>query len=73
MSVIWRLDVLHRDGNTAERCSCGRPTAECAEWKAIEPQRRLLGEWEAKNVALLGQGARHALPDDHPAVPSTRA
>jgi hypothetical protein len=70
MAVIWRLDVLHRDAATAERCTCGRATAACPEWKAIEPQRRLLREWEAKNVALLGQGARHSLPDDHPAVSS---
>jgi hypothetical protein len=73
MAVIWRLDVLHRDDNTAERCVCGRPTAACLEWKAIEPERRLLREWEAKNLALLGQARRHALPDDHPAVLSARA
>jgi hypothetical protein len=45
----------------------------CPEWKAIEPQRRLVREWEARNLALLAQGTRHALPDDHPAVLSARA
>jgi hypothetical protein len=73
VSVIWRLDVLHRDDNTAERCTCGRATDMCPEWKAIEPQRRLVREWEARNLALLAQGTRHALPDDHPAVLSARA
>jgi hypothetical protein len=67
MAVLWRLERLHRDADAGgNSCSCGRPTAACAEWKAIEPQRRSVRDWEARNVALLKGGQRHGLPGDHP-------
>jgi hypothetical protein len=69
MAALWRVDTLHRDDEANNlRCTCGKPTAECAEWKAIEPQRRALYDWENRNLALLKEGKRHGLPDDHPEV-----
>jgi hypothetical protein len=69
MSALWRIGNLHRDDDAAgHRCSCGRTTAQCAEWKAVEPQRRALSDWEKRNLVLLREGKRHGLPDDHPDV-----
>ncbi|HEY8914202.1 hypothetical protein [Lacisediminihabitans sp.] len=67
MAALWRVERLHRDADAGgNSCTCGRPTATCAEWRAVEPQRRTLRDWEARNVALLKGGNRHALPEEHP-------
>lgn len=69
MAAIWRVNRLHRDDERdALTCVCGASVARCEVWKAIEPVRQLLRDWEAKNVGLLRAGQRHALPDDHPDV-----
>ncbi|WP_394771300.1 hypothetical protein [Lacisediminihabitans sp.] len=67
MAALWRIECLHRDADTTgTSCTCGKSTAVCAEWKAVEPQRRALRDWEARNLALLRGGDRHALPEEHP-------
>lgn len=69
MVAIWRVNLLHREGERdALTCVCGASVARCDVWKAIEPMRRPMYDWEAKNVGFLRGGQRHALPDDHPAV-----
>ncbi|SDL03072.1 hypothetical protein SAMN05216282_12328 [Cryobacterium psychrotolerans] len=77
MAAIWRVDRLHREGERdPHTCVCGTSLARCAEWQAVEPVRQALRDWEAKNLQLLRDGQRHALPDDHPdvvrAAPSRR-
>jgi len=73
MAAIWRLDRLHRQGEQDPlNCVCGRSLARCAEWQAIEPVRQALRDWETKNIRLLRDGQRHALPEDHPEVPQAR-
>jgi hypothetical protein len=69
MVAIWRVNLLHREGERdALTCVCGASVARCDVWKAIEPMRRPMYDWETKNLSLLREGQRHALPDDHPAV-----
>lgn len=69
MVAIWRVNLLHREGEReALTCVCGASVARCDAWKAIEPVRQSLYDWETKNLGLLRQGLRHALPDDHPDV-----
>lgn len=69
MAAIWRVDRLHREGERDPlTCVCGTPLVRCAEWRAVEPVRQALRDWETKNVQLLRDGQRHALPDDHPDV-----
>jgi len=71
MVAIWRVNLLHRDSDgDALTCVCGASVARCDAWKAIEPVRRSLSDWETKNITLARQGQRHALPDDHPEVVS---
>ncbi|TXN31894.1 hypothetical protein [Lacisediminihabitans profunda] len=71
MAALWRVERLHRDADSGgNSCTCGKTTATCAEWKAVEPQRRTLRDWEARNLALLRGGERHALPEEHPEVRS---
>ena len=68
MVAIWRIDVLHHDADAPGPCVCGRPVASCPESRAIDGERQELRTWEAKNLQLLREGARHALPSEHPAV-----
>jgi len=69
MAVLWRIDRLHREDPARPlSCACGKSLAACAEWKALEPVRKSLHEWESKNLVLLRDGKRHGLPDDHPEV-----
>ena len=69
MAVIWRLSVLHTvDISAPQRCRCGKSSAGCAELTALQPLRQALSDWEDKNVRLLADGKRTALPTDHPAV-----
>ena len=69
MAVLWRLAVLHHDdADKPLYCVCGRRTVSCAEAKAIDPVRTAVADWEKKNERLLGDGKRHGLPGDHPAV-----
>jgi len=69
MAVLWRLAELHHDDpGTAGRCMCGKPVAKCSESHALDPERKPLAEWERKAVALLREGKRHGLPDEHPEV-----
>lgn len=69
MVALWRVNLLHREGELdALTCVCGASVARCDAWKAIEPVRQSLYDWETKNLNLLRQGLRHALPDDHPEV-----
>lgn len=69
MAALWRVERLHRDADAAgNSCTCGRPTATCAEWKAVEPQRSTLRDWENRNLGMLKGGDRHALPPEHPDV-----
>ncbi len=69
MAALSRVERLHRDSDgNALLCTCGKSTMACAEWNAVEPQRQALREWERRNLALLGDGKRHALPDEHPGV-----
>jgi len=73
MVAIWRVNLLHREGDGgALTCICGVSLARCEVWKAIEPVRQPMFDWETKNIALLRQGQRHALPDDHPEVVAAR-
>ena len=77
MVALWRVDRLHRQAETDPlTCVCGQSLARCADWRAIEPVRQALRDWEAKNIQLLRAGRHHALPDDHPdvvqAAPSRR-
>jgi len=69
MSALWRIDRLHHDDASKPGfCSCGRSTAACQESLAIDSQRQAVRDWEAKNVALLQRGERHALDATHPLV-----
>ena len=69
MVVLWRLAQLHHDDPArAGYCTCGKPVAKCAESHALDPERQALSDWERKAVALLREGNRHGLPDEHPAV-----
>ncbi len=71
MAAIWRIDALHHDADSPGLCSCGTAVASCPEGRAIDGERQELRAWEAKNLQLLRDGARHALPSEHPANPST--
>ena len=69
MAVLWRLAELHHDDPAnAGRCVCGKPVAKCAELHALDAERQSLKDWERKAVALLREGKRHGLPDEHPEV-----
>jgi hypothetical protein len=69
MAVLWRLERLHHENDKKNgACTCGKPVITCEEFRAIEPERRSIREWEAKNVALAADGQRHGLPAEHPAV-----
>lgn len=69
MAVLWRLSLLHTvDAAVPQRCRCGTSSAGCAELVALEPLRQALSDWEEKNLRLLADGKRTALPTDHPAV-----
>ena len=69
MVVLWRLAQLHHDDPArAGYCTCGTPVAKCAESHALDPERHALSDWERKAVALLREGHRHGLPDEHPEV-----
>ena len=69
MVVLWRLAQLHHDDDArAGHCVCGKPVATCAESHALDPERQALRDWERKAVALLREGKRHGLPDEHPEV-----
>jgi hypothetical protein len=72
MAVLWRLGRLHHAA-AAGRCACGKPITECPEYRVLSAEEQALREWEAKNVALLEEGSRHALPAEHPAVASSGA
>lgn len=63
-SALVRLAALHGGEGTA--CSCGTPI--CPGRAIIDPVRRRLADWEAKQLAALAAGERHALPSDHPAL-----
>ena len=71
MAAIWRIDALHHDADSPGLCSCGTAVASCPEGRAIDGERQELRSWEAKNLQLLRDGARHALPSGHPANLST--
>lgn len=69
-AVLWQIEQLHRSMpapasglRTAPLCTCGRNTARCPEWAAIEPQRVAILDWATKNAALRAAGKRHSLPD----------
>ncbi|WP_213816093.1 hypothetical protein [Glaciihabitans sp. dw_435] len=69
MAALWAMSELHRDDPAKPMyCVCGKSLSACAEGKALEPVRQSILDWEKKNVALLQEGKRHGLPDDHPAV-----
>lgn len=68
MAAVWRIDAVHHDGDGPGRCSCGRALTSCPESRAIDGERQDLRTWEAKNLQLLREGARHALPAEHPAL-----
>lgn len=68
MAAIWRIDTSHHDADARGLCVCGRPVASCPESRAIDGERQELRAWEAKNLQLLREGARHALPSEHPAI-----
>jgi len=68
LATIWRIDAIHHDADSAGQCSCGAAVANCPEGRAIDGERRELRTWEAKNLQLLREGARHALPPEHPAA-----
>jgi uncharacterized membrane protein YgcG len=69
MAVLWRLAELHHDDDArAGHCVCGKPVAKCVESHALDPERQALRDWERKAVALLREGKRHGLPDEHPDV-----
>jgi len=69
MAALWRLERLHREDDAKfGACACGKPIVTCAEFAAIEPERRTVREWETKNLALAADGKRHALPIDPPAT-----
>ena len=69
MVALWRLAQLHHDNAARpQQCSCGKSIVACAEYAAVEPERRTLTEWEDRNLALLRAGSRHALPAEHPAL-----
>lgn len=70
MAAIWRIDAVHHDAATPGLCSCGTAVASCPESRSIDGERQELRTWEAKNLGLLREGARHALPAEHPAVTS---
>jgi len=73
MAVIWRLAELHHDDpKRPQYCVCGTRTAQCAEGLALEPERQEMLAWEKKNLQLLQEGARHGLPNDHPAASTRR-
>ncbi|MEJ3404604.1 hypothetical protein WDJ51_07665 [Rathayibacter sp. YIM 133350] len=66
---LWRLGSLHHDdSSTPGLCSCGRRLAECPESRILDGERRAVADWEAKNLRLLAEGKRHALPAEHPSV-----
>jgi hypothetical protein len=70
MGALWRIERLHRDSDRDPLlCTCGTSIRACPEWNAVEPQRRVLRDWEKRNLALLSDGRRHALPDEHPEIP----
>lgn len=74
MAAIWRVDALHREDDTRpQHCVCGKSIMKCAEWKAIEPVRQKMRDWETKNVRLRREGKRHGLPDDHPEAAASPA
>jgi hypothetical protein len=69
LGALWRVERLHRDSDRNPlQCTCGKRTQDCAEWKAVDPQRQALRDWERRNLALLREGKRHALPEEHPDV-----
>jgi hypothetical protein len=69
MAALWRVERLHREDQARPlNCVCGKSLVACAEWKAIEPVRQSMRDWESRNVRLLAEGKRHGLPDDHPEV-----
>jgi len=68
MAALWRVDLLHHDAGDTAGCSCGAPAASCAEARAIGGERQELRAWESRNLQLLRDGKRHALPADHPAI-----
>jgi len=73
MGALWRIDLLHHDDAAkAGFCSCGRAVAKCPESLAIDAQRQAVRDWEARNVALLQRGERHALDDAHPLVAAAK-
>ena len=73
MAALSRIDRLHHDDTGRPGyCSCGRTTATCPESLAIDSQRQAVRDWEARNVALLQRGERHALDDTHPLVSASK-
>lgn len=73
MAVLWRLDFMHHlDDVKQALCSCGKSVVLCPEFRALEPERQALREWEARQLTLLGAGDRHSLPAEHPAVIAAR-
>lgn len=49
MGVLSQLNTLHGDDpGDPLRCRCGLAVTRCAEWKAIEPVRRLVLDWEKR-------------------------
>ncbi len=69
---IFAIDVepLHR-GRRGEnsRCSCGKLTADCPEWQALEPIRPQVRHFEGKQLERARADKPHNLPKRHPGLP----
>ena len=63
MAVLERIDALHHDADAGSLgCSCGKKTAVCAEWKAVQTERMALRDWERR---ARERRATERATDDH--------
>lgn len=65
-AALWAINARH--GDAGALCACGEAITDCPDRAVLAPVRGRIADWEARNLALLAQGTRHALPAGHPAM-----
>lgn len=68
--ALWHVDIEHHIPEDADEdedvCRCGVLASECATFKALDPVRSRLYQWERENVERARNYQPNELPRDHP-------
>lgn len=72
--LLLDIEPQHRGKRgPISKCTCGKLSAECPEWQAIEPLRDQLRVWESQQLRRMAEGRPFGLPRRHPTVRKAHA